>query len=113
MGARRLICTPNPEHGIDEYQAMTEKVIALLTCTPDEFNGGAHYYDENEDEYRVRESDEPPVRRPQAESRKPSKAPPSRGDPSVPSRSRLSATPHASQRVAGGLSTPHRGRGSC
>lgn len=58
------------------------KVIAVLSCTPDEFNDGTLYYDEYTDEYRVRESDEPPMPRQRAQARKPS----SKTSPSVAQR---------------------------
>lgn len=58
MGARRLMFRANPEHGMDAYEAMYEKILAHLLCSPTEFDNGTIYYDEYEGHYRVRESDE-------------------------------------------------------
>ena len=53
LGARRLVFKPNPEHGLDEYEAMQEKIIALLACHPENFARGQLYFDDYDDCYRV------------------------------------------------------------
>ncbi|MDO3638377.1 hypothetical protein [Mycolicibacterium arseniciresistens] len=56
LGARRLVFKANPDHGIDEYDAMFQKVIALLVCEPEEFVHGALYFDDDEGRYEVRQA---------------------------------------------------------
>jgi hypothetical protein len=58
LGARRLVFTPNEDRGMDEYQAMREKILALLACEPDEFDSGTLYFDDFDDCYRVRAGDD-------------------------------------------------------
>ncbi|ORB64267.1 hypothetical protein [Mycolicibacterium tusciae] len=54
LGARRLVFKANPDHGIDEYEAMFQKVVAFFVCEPDDFEDGALYFDEHEGRYEVR-----------------------------------------------------------
>lgn len=55
LGARRLIFKANSDHGIDEYEAMFQKVVALFVCEPKEFAHGALYFDADEGRYEVRQ----------------------------------------------------------
>jgi hypothetical protein len=66
MGARRLHFKPNPSYDIDEYEAMRDKIIALLSCGPDEFETGALHFDPERDHYILREGER---RRPSAPKR--------------------------------------------
>lgn len=59
LGARRLQFRPNPEHGLDEYEAMREKILALMSCDPDEFESGTLYFDPYRDHYVLREGFRP------------------------------------------------------
>lgn len=63
LGARRLHFKPNPEHGMDQYEAMREKILALLGADPDEFDTGALHFDPYLDRYVLREGER---RRPSA-----------------------------------------------
>lgn len=63
LGARRLHFKANPGHDIDEYEAMREKILALMDCGPDEFETGALYFDPYQDRYVLREGER---RRPRA-----------------------------------------------
>lgn len=54
LGARRLLFKSNPDHGIDEYEAMFQKVAALFGCDSAEFPAGAIYFDLAEGRYEVR-----------------------------------------------------------
>jgi hypothetical protein len=56
LGARRLVFKANPDHGIDEYEAMFQKVIALFVCEPEDFVEGALYFDEDAGRYDVRQA---------------------------------------------------------
>lgn len=63
LGARRLHFRPNPEHGMDQYEAMREKILALLGGDPDEFDTGGLHFDPDLDRYVLREGER---RRPSA-----------------------------------------------
>ena len=54
LGARRLVFKANHDHGIDEYEAMFQKIVALFVCDPEEFEDGAIYFDADEGRYEVR-----------------------------------------------------------
>lgn len=54
LGARRLVFKGNPDYGIDAYEAMFQKVIALFTCEPEHFESAALYFDPDEGRYEVR-----------------------------------------------------------
>lgn len=55
LGARKLLFTPNYQHGLDEYDAMQHKIAALLVCSPKAFERGALYFDEEYGCYAARE----------------------------------------------------------
>lgn len=57
LGARRLHFKPNPEHGMDQHEAMREKILALLSCDPDEFETGALHFDPYLNRYVLREGE--------------------------------------------------------
>jgi hypothetical protein len=63
LGARRLHFKANPGYDMDEYEAMREKILALMNCSPDEFETGALHFDPYQDHYIVREGER---RRPSA-----------------------------------------------
>ena len=71
LGARRLHFKANPGHDIDEYEAMREKILALMDCGPDEFETGALHFDPYQDRYVLREG----------ERRRPTAAKPVRQEP--------------------------------
>ena len=54
LGARRLVFKAQSDYGLDEYEAMFQKVIALFLCKPDDFESGQLYFDIDEGRYRVR-----------------------------------------------------------
>jgi hypothetical protein len=58
LGARRLVFTPRPDRGITEYEAMRQKVIALLSCRPSDFDKYELYFDYYDGCYRVRSKSE-------------------------------------------------------
>ncbi|OQZ94708.1 hypothetical protein BST10_17765 [Mycolicibacter algericus DSM 45454] len=55
LGARRLTFQVNLDHGIDVYEAMLSKLIALLECEQDEFDRYEYYFDYQQGRYRMRE----------------------------------------------------------
>jgi hypothetical protein len=55
LGARKLLFTPNHQHGLDEYSAMQHKIAALLGCSPKAFEHGALYFNEESGRYAARE----------------------------------------------------------
>ncbi len=55
LGARKLLFTPNHQHGLDEYVAMQEKIMTLLVCSPRAFERGELYFDEEYGCYIARE----------------------------------------------------------
>jgi hypothetical protein len=54
IGARRLVFKSNLDFGVDEYEAMFQKVVALFACSPTQFEGGTLYFDEYERRYEIR-----------------------------------------------------------
>lgn len=53
LGARRLVFKGNPDYGIDAYEAMFQKIVALFTCEPEQFESSALYFDQDEGRYEV------------------------------------------------------------
>jgi hypothetical protein len=58
LGARRLQFRVKLNRGMDVYEAMLQKVVALLECEPHEFDNGEVYFDHEDGCYRVREPDD-------------------------------------------------------
>ncbi len=54
LGARRLVFKSNLDFGIDEYEAMFQKVVALFACSPAEFEGGVLHFDDYAGRYEIR-----------------------------------------------------------
>jgi hypothetical protein len=54
LGARRLVFKSNLDFGIDEYEAMFQKVVALFVCSPLEFESGVLHFDEYAGRYGIR-----------------------------------------------------------
>ena len=57
LGARRLHFKANPGYDMDEYEAMRETILALMNCSPDEFETGTLHFDPYQDHYIVREGE--------------------------------------------------------
>lgn len=54
LGAHRLVFRVDLDYRITVYEAMVSRIVALLTCTPEEFDSGELYFDYGQGRYRVR-----------------------------------------------------------
>jgi hypothetical protein len=54
LGAHRLVFRVDLDYRITVYEAMVSRIVALLTCTPEEFDSGELYFDYEQGRYRVR-----------------------------------------------------------
>ncbi len=57
LGAHRLVFRVDLAYRITIYEAMVSRIVALLTCTPEEFDSGELYFDYEQGRYRVRIGD--------------------------------------------------------
>lgn len=57
LGAHRLVFRVNEDRGMDVYEAMLNKVIALLECKPVAFDHGDLHFDRNRGSYVMRDPD--------------------------------------------------------
>lgn len=58
LGAHRLVFRVDLDYRITVYEAMAGRIVALLTCTPEEFDSGELYFDYVQGRYRVRIPDD-------------------------------------------------------
>jgi hypothetical protein len=54
LGAHRLVFRVDLAYHITVYEAMVSKIVALLKCTPDEYDSGELYFHYGEGRYRMR-----------------------------------------------------------
>jgi hypothetical protein len=54
LGAHRLVFRVDLDYPITVYEAMVSRIVALLTCTPEEFDSGELYFDYGQGRYQVR-----------------------------------------------------------
>ncbi|MFV8315702.1 hypothetical protein [Mycobacterium sp. 23] len=58
LGAHRLVFRVGLDYPIEVYDAMVSRIVALLRCTPEEFDKGELYFDYGLGYYRVRIPDD-------------------------------------------------------